>query len=339
MICRRSQEPAGQTGDVGTGYLMRHQNERLFGSAILALSIFIGLNVHSVAHAVAPLALPALFFVATFSLVSLASYDFRQILRISPVMWRIVIWQQLFLPVIVLFLGRFFLVEDEILLFVLITATAGSLFATPAIVGLLQLDDLKAVQGVVLSTFFTPVSLYIFMTIKQGEHTDIDFVHFVERICLFLVLPALSLYCYKIATQRLEPSAKVKTEIASRWLALFALIIFGIAVMDPVNHRLAENPTQVLFYLSVSTFAGLAMYGMTAWLFRKSGLLESRTAAILTGFRNIGLSYGLVGDMIGDEFAVYVGIAMVPTFVVPFLLNIASNRAAEKATRRQASGA
>jgi predicted Na+-dependent transporter len=319
---------------------MTSQNERLIGSAFLAFGIFIGLNLHLAADALAPLALPALFLVAMSSLVSLANFDLVQIFRISPVMWRIVIWQQFFVPVLVLFLGRLFQIDEEILLFVLITATAGSLFATPAIVGLLQLDHLKAVQGVVLSTLFTPMSLYIFLTIKQGEHTDIDFVLFLERICVFLIIPALFLYAYKVATRRMRTTLRSKIELVSRWLSIIALIIFGIAVMDPVNKQLYHNPSQVLFYLTVATFAGLTMYGLTAWMFRKSSILESRTAAILTGFRNIGLSYGLVGDMIGDDFAIYVGIAMVPTFVVPFLLNIVSNWAGDKAAiNRKASGA
>ena len=321
----------------GADHQMIHQNERLIGSAILALSIFIGLNVHVAAHTLAPLALPALFLVATFSLVSLANADFSSMFRIPPVMWRIVIWQQLFLPVLVLFLGRLFLVEEEILLFVLITATAGSLFATPAIVGLLQLDELKAIQGVVLSTLFTPASLYIFLTIKQGEHTEIDFMLFLERIGLFLVIPALCLCLYKISTKRMSAALQGKTETIARWLSLAALIVFGTAIMDPVNHQLEQDPSKVVFYLSIATLAGLTMYGLTAWVFRKSGILEKRTAAILTGFRNIGLSYGLVGDMVNDDFAIYVGIAMVPTFVVPFLLNIASNWTAERAANRQAN--
>ena len=56
------------------------------------------------------------------------------------------------------------------------------------------------------------------------------------------------------------------------------------------------------------------------------------TATILTSFRNVGLTFGLVGEFAGPELAVYVGVCQIPMFLCPLLFDLfvgsrnASNR-------------
>jgi hypothetical protein len=52
------------------------------------------------------------------------------------------------------------------------------------------------------------------------------------------------------------------------------------------------------------------------------GRREAMTAGLLSSFRNVGLSYALVGDMVGPEIGLYVGVSMIPVFVAPLLLHI-----------------
>ena len=295
----------------------------MFGSAALAIGIFIGLDIPVLSHALAFLAFPALFVVVTFSLVPLAKYSHSEIWHFDPITWRIIMWQQGVLPTLILLVGHVLSFEPSLLLFMLVTATGGSLFAAPAIISLLDLDHRLAFRIMAISTVLTPATTYVFLTLFTGTHTDLDGMLFLEHAIVFLVLPLIIFGSFKVIFNRLSAVTQASVERLSGWITIASLIIFGIAVMDPVTYQIAEDPRKILLYLAVATGLGAGMFLITIMVFGKHGGRRKYTAGILIGFRNIGLSYGLIGNMLGEDFAVYVGVAMLPTFVVPFLIHIA----------------
>jgi hypothetical protein len=43
---------------------------------------------------------------------------------------------------------------------------------------------------------------------------------------------------------------------------------------------------------------------------------------VLSGFRNVGLGFALLGNMLGSDTAVYVGISQIPIFLAPLILRL-----------------
>jgi hypothetical protein len=68
------------------------------------------------------------------------------------------------------------------------------------------------------------------------------------------------------------------------------------------------------------------------------GQSEALTAGILAGFRNVGLGYALVGETIGHQLAVYVGVSMLPMFITPVIIRVVyANRQEALLNRQRAS--
>jgi BASS family bile acid:Na+ symporter len=108
-----------------------------------------------------------------------------------------------------------------------------------------------------------------------------------------------------------------------RWGSIVSLLIFGVGVMASVSTQVYVHPLKVLFYLIIASSVAAGMLAVTTITMYRHGFNEALTAGILSGFRNVGLGYALVGDMIGPELAPYVGISMLPIFISPLVIRVA----------------
>ena len=305
---------------------MRIIDEKALAAFVLAFGIIEALVWPSASHALAPLLLPSLFFVVMFSMMPIArrlSFDF---LRLPTSVLYLIVWQQFLLPAAVLAIGYAFGLSDQVICFMLLTTTAGSLFASPALVQMFDLDEQHAVQVVVLSTLVTPLSILVFFGIHNGSQVTIDLHLYLTRIAIFLGVPAIFLVLFRRLAITLSDEVNEKVSLVGRWGAIVSLIVFGFAMMDQVTYRLAEDPRQVWNYFLAATFLGAAIAVLTIGVMRWYGMRLALTAAVLSGFRNVGLSFGLLGDMSNGDLAVYVGVTQIPVFLAPFLLMFLSPR-------------
>lgn len=297
-------------------------DERQVAAGLLALGIGAGLVVPDLAHALAPAVLPALFCVILFSLVPFSRLPNGELFGVEAATLRIVLWQQFALPLLILAAAILGELPDSVLTLVLVTACAGSLFASPAYAELLDLDRRRALQCMVLSTFVMPLSLFVFLSAVHGPDVHLDVRAYLERAAIFLLLPFVLFALYRGFSGRLSAASSARMEVLSRWGTVFALIVFGIGMMSPVSVRLHEDPAQVLLYLLLATGLGIGMLFLTAIVMHRYGATEAMTAGVLSGFRNVGLGFALLGDMAGSELAVYVGISQIPTFLAPLAMRL-----------------
>lgn len=294
--------------------------ERTLAVLVLASGIFIGLAVPAIADFLQPLALPALFLVIVFSLVPFARLPVPDLFSINREMMRIVLWQQGVLPCIVIAAGIVARFPDSIILLMIVTACSGSLFSSPALAEILQLDRQRALQAMVLSTLFMPLSLFLFLSAFRGIQANLDITTYALRTLVFLVIPFALLAAWRPIAKKMDEATTFKVSFAARWATIAALLVFGTGLMSAVSDNLAAAPSKVLFLLALATLLCLLMTGLTTIVMYRFGHREALTAAIVAGFRNIGLGFALVGEMIGPDLAVYAGISLLPVFVAPLIL-------------------
>ena len=308
-------------------------DERTCALMIIALSIIVGIAYPPLAVMLEPCALPALFFVVLFSLVPFASLQPRELICVDRHVLRVLFWQLLVLPSLVMALGILCRLSPHILSLLTVTACSGALFASPALAALLELDQRQSLQCMVLSTLVMPVSLYLFLCVDslQGAAINMDFQVYVTRILIYLAVPAVMFAGYRRIDKRMTPPVRRSAEGIARWAVVFSLAVFGIGMMKSVAERLITNPTQVYFFLAVTTILCVGMLMTTAIVMHRFGLSDALTAAILSGFRNVGLGYALIGEMIGPDLSVYVGIGLLPVFTAPFILRLIANHRAQRA--------
>lgn len=296
--------------------------ERTIAVLVLASGIFIGLAIPSVADMLKPWALPALFLVIVFSLVPFARLPVPDLFAVNRDMLRIVLWQQVVLPCIVIAAGIVARFPDSIILLMIVTACSGSLFSSPALAEILLLDRRRALQAMVLSTLFMPVSLYLFLSAFLGVQAQLDFSAYLLRTLVFLVVPFALMVAWRPVAMKMSEATSVKVGFASRWATIIALLVFGTGLMSAVSDKLEGEATKLLFLLVLAALLCVIMMGLTTIVMHRFGQREALTASIVAGFRNIGLGFALVGEMIGPDLAVYAGISLLPVFVAPLILRL-----------------
>jgi BASS family bile acid:Na+ symporter len=294
--------------------------ERTLAAVVLAGGIFLGLGVPTLADRFEPLALPALFVVVVFSLIPFARLPLAELVGLDRDSLRTVAWQLIVLPCIVIAAGVLAHLSDAYIQLMIVTACAGSLFSSPAIAELLDLDRQRALRCMVLSTLLMPVSLFVFLSVFKGVNVELELGSYAVRTLVFLGIPFVLVGLYRMLARRLTPGVSGHVAVAARWGTVASLLVFGIGLMSQVSNTLESNPVKVLSYLVVATALCLVMMALTTVVMYRHGLTEALTAGIVSGFRNIGLGFALVGQMIGPDLAVYAGISLLPVFVAPMIL-------------------
>lgn len=313
---------------VWVGAIRTFFDERTAAVAVMAAGIFIGILVPALSIALEPIALPALFLVVVFSLAPFARLDLRDLLAFDPMVVRIVATQQLLLPSLVASIGVIAELPDYVIVLTIVTACSGAVFASPAIASLLKLDQRRALHSMILSTLIMPLSLAFFLGMHNGENVDLDLVTYSKRVATFLLVPFALFLMFRFFARRLDDRATQQLEVSSRWAMVASLLVFGIGIMHPLSDQLAANPAKVAFYLGLATLLSIGMMMTTVVVMYRYGMNLALTAGIVSGLRNVGLGFALVGDMVGPELAVYVGVSMLPVFMTPFAVRLATARRA-----------
>lgn len=297
-------------------------DERSLALFLLAASILLGLAFPPLAASLSPVALTGLFLVVIFSLAPFATLPLREIVSLNTSVARILLWQQLALPAIVVALGVLCKLPSYVISLLIVATCSGSLFAAPALAVLLNLNRRDSLQCMVLSTLVMPISLFLFLTLVLASEVQMDLRVYGIRILIFLGLPISLFLGYRPIAARLGARLRNSIDLWARWGVVIALSVFGIGMMAPVAHQLAKDPGQVLFFLGLTTIVCVFMLSITTVVMYKHGLRSAMTGAILSGFRNVGLGYALIGDMLGPELAVYTGVGLLPVFLLPAILKL-----------------
>jgi hypothetical protein len=297
-------------------------DERTISAGILGSAVLLGLALPSLSAFFAPFAMPALMMVVLFALIPFASLPTGDIISVRGPLLRMLAWQQLLLPAIIVSVGIVLKLPDYCMVIAVVAASSGSLFASPAIAEMLNLDKRRALQGMVISTLATPITLYAFLNLFRDAAIHVTLYGYLTRILFFLVIPFALFAIYRLAVRALPRPVTETVSHMARFGTIIALVVFCIGIMKAVSFELTRNPMMVLVAILAASLLCVAMMALTSIVFWRAGRSEALTNGLLSGFRNVGLGYALVGDTLGHELAVYVGASMIPMFVAPFVLRL-----------------
>ena len=301
---------------------MQDESSQTFTVMLLAFGVIVALFSPWLTALFAPWAMIALFFVITFSLISFADHKQKNFLSMDATTWLIGGWQLVVLPSLVLALGILGDFPTDIVTMMIVTACAGSLFASPMLAGLLDLDRNRTLNSMVFSTLWTPVSLYVFLSLFYESSVNLDIEVYGYRAIVFLAVPFICLLLYRIMIPVMSAKLLNGIEGGSRWASVIALLIFGVGVVHPVAQQLYSKPLTILLYLFIVTVMSVGMFFLTAIVFHRLGDKEAMTAGVISGFRNVGLCLALVNNMLAPELKLYVGVSMLPIFLAPAIIRL-----------------
>jgi predicted Na+-dependent transporter len=301
---------------------MRRVDDRLIAGWLLAITIAAGYFVPVLSKIFAPHALPALFIMILASLIPMARLKLEEIFSLEADILRIVFWQLFVLPTIILAATHLLKIDRGLVTLMAVTACAGSLFASPALANLLGLNQRKALQCMVLSTFIMPFSYFIFLTLVLHSELEIEISEFVGRTGLYLMLPAGLFLLYSAFAEDMRDETAHKIETGARWVTIVALMVFGLGIVGPAAKLLATDPVRFLIYLVIVTALGAGMAFLTTIVMYRQGITNALTASIVSGFRNVGLGFVLIQGSADQTTAAYVGVSQVPIFLAPLIMRL-----------------
>lgn len=301
---------------------MRMMDDRLVAGWLLAITIIAGYAVPALPKIFAPLALPALFCMIVASLVPMARLKLEDVFSLEADILRIVFWQLFILPTIILAGAHLLKFSLSLVTLMAVTACAGSLFASPALANLLGLNQRKALQCMVLSTFIMPFSYFFFLTAILHSTVEIVMADFIGRTGIFLMVPAALFLFYSAFVDDIPRPIVNRVEGLARWTTIIALMIFGLGIIGPAAKLLKEEPVRFGVLLGIVTVLGVGMAFLTTIVMYRQGINNALTASIVSGFRNVGLGYVLIENSATNETAAYVGISQIPIFLAPLVMRL-----------------
>ena len=297
-------------------------DDRLLKGWLLAATIVAGYTIPALSKLFDPFALPALFIMIVASLIPMARMKLEEVFSLEADTLRIVFWQLFVLPTIILAAAHLLKFSPTIVTLMAVTACAGSLFASPALADLLGLNQRKALQCMVLSTFIMPFSYFVFLTLILNSEVQIAMADFVGRTGIFLMLPAALFLIYSAYAEDMPDLTVRKIESSARWVTISALMIFGLGIVGPAAKMLAEEPARFLTFLLIVTVLGAGMAFLTTIVMYRQGINNALTASIVSGFRNVGLGFVLIQGSATSDIAAYVGVSQIPIFIAPLIMRL-----------------
>lgn len=295
---------------------------RTLSSLLIAGSIGAGLAVPGLAAMLAPHVLTALFFVVVFSLNTQAQSPMALLRKPDSFTGLFMLWQMAGIPMVVTIFAIAMDLNVTVTAILIAITTAGSVFASPALVQVVGLNRQIAIRGMILSTCMMPVSLLVFGGINGVLPLDLNFMDYGIHILKFIALPlVISSVFWKIKSMVPEATAHT-TQRGMHWASTFALMLFCAGMMQEIHLHRENHLDDLVFYAVLAITMAVMMYAMTVAVFYMYGAERAMTAGLLVANRNVALSFALLSSVFPPEVMTFVAVSQFPIFLTPFLMRL-----------------
>jgi len=305
----------------GLAFLGRH------GTRAVALSIFVGLLLPSLAAAFKPLLGAAIFAMLCLAFLRVDPGALRLLLRRPGLVIAAALWVMLAVPAVLA--GLFLLAGlnrsmPELYFILILQGSAPALMSAPALAALMGLDVALTLAALVLSTAVAPLTAGAFSHFFLGA-TLIAPLQFA--LLLFCIIAGSAATAALI--RRLAGGAWIETQRQRiDGLSVLMLLVFALAAMDGVAAQTIADPKLVLALTGLSFALALGQIAVTTLVFLPAGRHRAFAIGLLTGNRNIGLMMAATGFAVPDLAWLYFGLAQFPIYLLPMLLKPLAKRLA-----------
>ena len=298
------------------------RSNRLVAPVLVAGAVVLGVFAPTLSHALFPFIFIALFFVVVFSLCTLDRCPSVILFSLDHFVIRIVLWQLVALPAMLLAFTKLVSIPDVIAGMMLATVSASSVFAGPALVGMLGLDRDQATRCMVMSTLGMPFSLLLFGSLMGVLPEDLSIQHYVGQANFFLVIPLIIALLYWTFKDRMNQTVDRVLTSGMSWGSTLALMVFCIGAMHSISSADGHELVKVISYGAVAVLLSLALFSITAAVFAGSGPRSALLAGMLSANRNVALSAAFLGSAASSDLMVYVAVSQFPIFMFPLLVQV-----------------
>ncbi|OBX73102.1 lantibiotic ABC transporter permease [Moraxella atlantae] len=255
--------------------------------------------------------LPAiLFFLMFFTLLGL---DERKLLRnmALPKTWRFAVMQTAGMTLIATGVAWLCGARGDLLLAIAAISVTAPLFGSGALVNALGFDALEAMAMTIAATLLMPVILLGVLTLLASDGATVDFAMYGRRLAVYVIAPMI----LAAVARRTLPQHWLQTAypLVARY-NIILLMAFPLGLVGGFRRELDQDlGTGILLFVIAVALVVLYYFGMYL-LYRKKGLEEYITASLISGGRNLMLTYSIALPFLGTMFLPLVGAAQLPMF-------------------------
>ena len=298
------------------------ESNKLVAPFLVAGAVLLGVFMPALSSALFPYIFIALFFVVVFSLCGLDRCPTEVLFPLDRFTLNVVAWQLVGLPTLLLALKNVVHIPDSIVVMMLATITASSVFAGPALVGMLGLDRRQATRCMVISTVFMPISLLLFGELMGVIPDNISIGHYIGQINFFLIIPMIIALFYWTFRDRLSGNAEQRVSKGLNWCATLSLMVFCIGAMDSISSANDHQLVRVLSYGVIAVLLAMTLFSITAMVFSYMGGEQALLAGMLCANRNVALSAAFLDQIVTSDLMVYVAVSQFPIFMFPLVVQL-----------------
>ncbi|WP_232818459.1 hypothetical protein [Elioraea thermophila] len=287
------------------------------GSALLAVSIFLGLFAPPLARAMRFIITPTVVGLMTLVLLRVDfAAVFGYLRRPKLVLW-LVVWLMVGAPLLAWAIVRLARFEGALAEALVIMATGCAATSAPAFARLVGLDPQLSLVASVLSTLAVPFTAPPLALGLLGVALPLTVGGLSARLALVVGLPLLLSLAIRrlVGEERLAPWGR-----AIDGAAVLLVALYGIGVMDGILAGFLERP-QFMALALVLAFAG--NYGLnaaTALALLPFGRKIALATGLLSGNRNMALYLAVLPPQTGFDILAFFALCQFPLFLSPFLL-------------------
>ncbi len=289
----------------------------------LAVGIFLGVLVPPLAATARPLLSPAIFVLILVTVLRLEPAAVAASLRrpvplLLAVAWVLAGAPLLVVPAAALVGGDGFLADHAVLL-----AASAPVVSAVAYAVILGLDAAFALAVGVVATALVPFTLPLLAGLVLGVELALDPLALLLRLVVLIGGAALvaTLVRRRLGEARLRRRAPLVDGIA-----VLAMLVFGLAVMDGVTMAALTRPGFTLTALAVVFALAIGLNLAGTLLFAPFGRRLAMTVGLMSGFKNFGVVVAAMGAAADDLTVVFLGLVQFPIYLMPVALRMVARR-------------
>ena len=299
------------------------------GTRALAVSIFLGLAVPSLAAYVKPHLGETVFVLLLFSYLRTDLAVFGRYLRAPRLTIVAALWVMVAMPLLfgmIYWLSGIREAIPALYTIMILQSTITPITSAAAFAALMGLDVAFSLMTLIVCIVLSPITTVALSYLYLGTSL---FSPLELGVKLFFFFAASGAIAYAIRRTAGQPWIDQQKEPIDG-LNVIALFIFAIAAMEGVPRHVMADPLfafELLVLIFVLTFA---MIGLSVVVFWRSGLEHGLEIGLLAAFRNIGLVMAAIGASLPDLAWFYFAMVQFPIYLLPVVLQALSRRLAKR---------
>ena len=290
------------------------------GTRAIAALVFVGLAAPPIGALLRPFVTEAIFALLCIAFLRIDTAALRRHLGRPLIIVGATVWTTLAIPFvfgIVSILIGLDVRSPDLLLGLMLHATASPMMAAPAFAALMDLDATLVLVTLITSTALVPLTAPLFVFVFIGPALALSPVALGVKLFAILAGSAFVglVLRWIIGADRIE---RRKDEING--VNILVVFVFVAAVMEDVAARMITAPIMMAALTALVFTIFLALFGATTLIFARAGRDHALALGFMTSQRNMGLMLAATGGALPDLTWLYFALSQFPIYLSPQLL-------------------